>query len=268
LPFTTRYVCKLEKFALNIQQNTDKVISAMNTKEQSHRLTDFVETHINSSTVFHIPPINVKQVVEDLKNIPDHKATGLDGIGIKSLKQALNTIAPSLNHIYNVSIASGALPNNFKRAKLIPAHKNNSVHDRSSYRPISILPVISKPLERHVARSYLDYLTSHMLLHSKQSAYRPYHSCETVLLSLTDNWLKAMDSKELVGAVLLDLSKAFDLVDHSLLLSKINMYHIDNISQQWFESYLLDRTQRCTFNHSRRSTRLYPGPRPLLVVNQ
>ena len=105
---------------------------------------------------------------------------------------------------------------------------------------ISILPVISKPLERHVARSYLDYLTSNTLLHSKQSAYRPYHSCETALLSLTDNWLRAMDSKELVGAVLLDLSKAFDLVDHSLLLSKISMYHTDNTYLRWFESYLHD----------------------------
>ena len=69
-------------------------------------------------------------------------------------------------------------------------------------------------------------------------------------MSLTGNWLKAMDSKELVGAVLLDLSKAFDLVDHSLLLSKISMYHTDNRSLRWFESYLHDRTQRCCINGS------------------
>ena len=102
---------------------------------------------------------------------------------------------------------------------------------------ISILPVISKPLERHVARSYLDYLTSNTLLDSKQSAYRQYYSCETALLSLTDNWLKAMDSKDLVGAVMLNLSRAFDLVNHSLLLSKLSMYHTDNTSLRWFESY-------------------------------
>ena len=88
-----------------------------------------------------------------------------------------------------------------------------------------------------------------MFLRSKQSAYRPYHSCETVLLSFTDNWLKVMDSK-VIGAVLLDLSKAFDLEDHSLLLSKINMHHFDSISQQWFESYLHRRTQRCCIDGS------------------
>ena len=162
----------------------------------------------------------------------------------------MNAVAPSLTHIYNASIASGSFPDNFKRAKLTPVHKNNSVYDRNNYRPISILPVISKPLERHVVRSYLDYLTSDTPLHNKQSAYRPYHSCETALLSLTDNWLRAMDSKELVGAVLLDLSKAFDLVDHSLLLSKISIYHTDNTSLQWFEPYLHDRTQRCCINGS------------------
>ena len=167
----------------------------------------------------------------------DNKATGLDGIAIKPFKVALNAVAPSLTHIYNASIASDSFSDNLKRAKLTPVQKNNPIHDRNNYRPISILPVISKPLERHVARSYLDYLTSNTLLHSKQSAYRPYYSYEIALLSLTDNWLKAMDSKELVGAVLLDLSKAFDLVDHSLLLSKISMYHTDNTSLRWFESY-------------------------------
>ena len=134
-----------------------------------------------------------------MKYYTDNKATGLDGIGIKPLKKALNATAPSLTHIYNASIASGSIPDNFKRAKLTPVHKNNSIHDRNNYRSISIL-LISKPLERHVARSYLDYLTSNTLLHSKQSAYRPYHSCETALLNFTDNWLKAIWARKNLSA--------------------------------------------------------------------
>ena len=89
-------------------------------------------------------------MVEDLKKIPDNKATGLDRIGIKPLKVALNAVAPSLTHIYNASIASSSFPDNFKRAKPTAVPKNNSIHDRNNYHPISILPVISKPLERHV----------------------------------------------------------------------------------------------------------------------
>ena len=101
-----------------------------------------------------------------------------------------------------------------------------------------------------MAKSYLGYLTSNNLIHRKKSAYRPHHSCETALLNLTDNWLKAMDSRKLVGSVLLDLSKAFYLVDHELLLSKIDKYHVTNTSQEWFKSYLRNRTQRCYINGS------------------
>ena len=89
------------KHFTNIQQNTDTVIPVVDTNKQNQQLTDFVESRINNSTVFHIPPISLKQVVEDLKQIPDNKATGLDGIGIKPLKVALNAVAPSLTHIYN-----------------------------------------------------------------------------------------------------------------------------------------------------------------------
>ena len=89
------------KHFTNIQQNADTVIPVVDTNKQNQRLTDFVESRINNSTVFHIPPISLKQVVEDLKQIPDNKATGLDGIGIKPLKVALNAVTSSLTHIYN-----------------------------------------------------------------------------------------------------------------------------------------------------------------------
>ena len=89
------------KHFTNIQQNTDTVIPVVDTNKQNQRLTDFVENRINNSTVFHIPQISLKQVVEDLKQIPDNKATGLDGIGIKPLKAALNAVTSSLTHTYN-----------------------------------------------------------------------------------------------------------------------------------------------------------------------
>ena len=96
-----------------------------------------------------------------------------------------------------------------------------------------------------MAKSYLGYLTSNNLIYRNQSAYRPHHSCETALLNLNDNWLKVMESRKLVDSVLLDLSKAFDLVEHDLLLSKIDKYHVTNTSQEWFKSYLSNRTKPC-----------------------
>ena len=126
---------------------------------------------------------------------------------------ALRAISQSLANIYNTSIYEAVCPPNFKNARLTPVYKKDSPHDKNKYRPISVLPIISKPLERQVAlSSYLEYLTNNGLLYRKQSAYRPGHSCETALLSLTDNWLKSMDDSKLVESIFLDLSKAFDLV--------------------------------------------------------
>ena len=87
------------KHFTNIQQNADTVIPVVDTNKQNQQLTDF--NNFNNSTVFHIPQISLKQVVEDLKNIPDNKAIGLDGIGIKPLQVALNAVTPSRTHIYN-----------------------------------------------------------------------------------------------------------------------------------------------------------------------
>ena len=101
-----------------------------------------------------------------------------------------------------------------------------------------------------MAKSYLGYFTSNNLIHRNQLAYRPHHSCETALLNLTDNWLKAMDSRKLVGSVMLDLSKAFDLVYLDFLLSKIDKHHVTNTSQEWFKSYLSNRIQCCCIKGS------------------
>ena len=114
-------------------------------------------------------------------------ATGIDAIGSKALKLALPAIVPSLTHIYNAGIITGNFPTKFKQAKLCPIYKKGSVHERNNYRPISVLPITSKPLERHVTTSYLKYLDTYGFLYRYQSAYRPRHSCETTFINLTDN---------------------------------------------------------------------------------
>ena len=211
-------------------------------------LSDFIKTRIDDSTQFNIPLMTTKQVEENIERIGGNKATGLYGFGIKITNLTLPEISQSLANIYNTSIYEAVFPTNFKKARLTPVYKKDSPHDKNNYRPISVLPIISKSLERHVASSYVEYLTNHGLLYSKQSAYRPGHSYETALLSLTDNWLKAMDDSELVESVFLDISKAFDLVSHDMLLSKIAKYHASQPTLRWFRSYLCDRTQTCAIS--------------------
>lgn len=164
------------------------------------------------------------------------------------LKEALPAITASLAHVYNAGINEGTFPDAFKKARVSPHYKKESTVERSNYRPISVLSMLSKPLERHVASSYLDHLTTNNLLYRNQSAYRPFHSCETALLNITDKWLKAMDQSKLIGTVFLDLSKAFDLVNHDVLLSKLSKYHTSAHALKWFESYLTNRVQVCSFS--------------------
>ena len=194
-------------------------------------LQDFVNSHIppSSQDKFCIPLITKEVVEADLSKIPSNKATGLDGISVRVLKEALPAISSSLMLIYNASISNGVFPAAFKIAKVLPLHKRDSIQERGNYRPISV----SKPLERHITSAYLQYLTSNNLLYSNQSAYRPCHSCETALLNISDNWLKAMGNSELVGTVFLDLSKAFDLVNHDILLAKIDKYHTGTNTMDW-----------------------------------
>ena len=176
-------------------------------------LQDFVNSHIppSSPDKFCIPLITKEIFEADLGKIPSNRATGLDSISVHVLKEALPAIFSSLALIYNASISNGIFPAAFKMAKALPLHKRDSKQERGNYHPISVLPILSKPLEGHIASTYLQYLTLNNLLYSNQSTYHPCHSCETALPNISDNWLKAMDNSKLVATVFLDLSKAFDL---------------------------------------------------------
>ena len=116
--------------------------------------------------------------------------------------------------------------------------------DLDNYRPISVLPVISKILEKHVCKHFIAFLTNHDLLYKYQSGFRANHSYETILVKITDEWLEAMDKGLLTGVVMIDLCKAFDVVDHKLLLKKLQVYGLNTNSLKWFQSYLSGRYQK------------------------
>ena len=162
-------------------------------------------------------------------------------------------MAPSLSKIINQSITESQFPSILKVAKLFPIHKNGPKNDPSTYRPISILPVISKVIERHITKHLFGFLNKFKLLHRAQSGFRKNHSCNTVLINLIDKWLKSIDQWEIVGSILFDLEKAFDVVDHEILLKKLLCYKLDNASINWIRSYLSNR-QQCIVEKNLRST--------------
>ena len=112
----------------------------------------------------------------------------------------------------------------------------------------AILPLLSKPIERHIHKHLLIFLTEHNLLCHSHSGFRPQHSCHSALAKLCDNWLSAINNSEVVGAVCLDLKKAFDLVNHNILLKKLSLYTANSAFVSLFKSYLELRSQNVYVN--------------------
>lgn len=213
------------------------------------RLRTFCNEKLTENTSFSIPTLGHEKVEKYLKNIDITKATGVDSIGPRLLKLAAPYISESLTYICNQSIVNSVFPEKWKEGKVTPLHKNGPKDDRNNYRPISVLPVVSKLLEKHVHDSLMVYLSSNNLLHSTQSGFRPNHSCETSLLQMISKWLDAINSSQMIGMVMIDFRKAFDLVDHTLLLKKLKYYKISEETISWFSSYLLGRKQKVFANN-------------------
>jgi len=131
-----------------------------------------------------------------------------DNVSAKYLKKSAVIVAPILVHIFNCSIKSNSFPTLFKTAKIVPIYKKGDKSVMSNYRPISILPVISLIFERHVNLHFKVFLENNML-YDRQSGFRENHSRQTALIRLVDDWILAVDKNEVVGTLLLDLSKAY-----------------------------------------------------------
>ena len=200
--------------------------------------------------VFSVPDITNAQVLQIIKGISPHKAAGIDKISARFLRIAAPTLAPSIARLINISFSTGKFPTRWKTANVTPLFKHGAASDPSNYRPISVLPVVSKVIKRHMHNSLYAFLMDNNLLYSRQSGFRRMYSTETALIKLVDELLFGLDDNHVCGMVLVDYQKAFDMVDHKLLLRKLELYGIVNRELAWCHSYLLDRKQVVHVNGS------------------
>jgi hypothetical protein len=224
------------------------IAAQQNFSNNADAITDELRQHCSQANEgkrpFKIPPIGIHEVGKHISKLDNKKSSGLDGISNYLLKLSLPYVVESLTYIFNLCLENNFFPTAFKMAKVIPLPKSQNTSDINNFRPISLLPVLSKILEKHVHL----YLTSHLerlsLIHPLQSGFRSNHSCSTALSLLTNNWLAAINNSKISGAVFLDLAKAFDLVNHNILLQKLNVYLANSEAIPFFKSYLDNRSQR------------------------
>ena len=170
------------------------------------------------------------------------KSSRSGAIPTRFLKDGINEVANSLSFLYNRSIEEGSFPLNLKIASVCPIYKDEGHKDNpSNYRPVSILPIIARVFEKLIHIQLFRYLESTIFKY--QSGFRPKHSTKSSVLNSTNRWLLNIDQGNYNIAVFVDLKKAFDTVNHEILLKKLRYYGIDNIELKWFTSYLTDRKQ-------------------------
>ena len=156
--------------------------------------------------------------------MPSDKAPGIDKISIRVIKHSPPTILPSVTSIINESLASNTFPIEWKTAEVIPVLKEGDHEKPNNYRPISLLPVLSKLCERIALNQLMPYLVENDRLSAHQSGNKKWHSTETSLIYTSGRILTAIDQKKTSAVVLLDMSKAFDSVNHNILLKKSTRY--------------------------------------------
>ena len=192
---------------------------------------------------FSLRKITVSEVSKTPKDLKPKKDTDVDGIPSRLLKDGSDALASPLSVIFNLTIQQNVVPAEWKKAKVTPLHKSGSKDDPRNYRPISVLPVVSKVLERLIQKQLASFFDDHNLLCKSQSGFRRMHSTETAVTYFAAEILMNMDKGLVTGSVFIDLAKAFDTVDHDILLRKLEYYGICDESLPWFKNYFTGRKQ-------------------------
>ena len=199
-----------------------------------------IQKHLKNHNIFSFKTVEIGDIEEEINNINPKKATTINSIPPKIFKKSSKVSASVLHKRFNDSIEKSDFPQNLKLADITPAYKKNDPLDKTNYQPISILPVISKIFGRITQKQINDFIIS--FLSPYLCSYRRGFNTKHALLTLVENWRKGLDNKGFGGAILMDLSKAFDTLSHDLLIAKLHAYGFQhdalkllhsNLSKQW-----------------------------------
>ena len=211
---------------------------------------DYIQQDILGTLYF--DPVTENEICKIIGSFKD-SAAGWDDLKSSMIKHIKESIIVPLVHICNRSFETGIFPSELKIANVVPIYKSGDEMVFSNYRPVSVLPVFSKLLERLVYNRLISHINDNKLLYEYQFGFQKGKSTYLAIMMLVDKITEALDQGESVVGVFLDFSKAFDTVDHNILLQKMDKYGICGIELKWFENYLSDRMQYVTYNNHKSS---------------
>ena len=218
-------------------------------KYQDHpSILKIIEKMPITSDEFEFQPVTEAHILKVLKGLESGKATLFKHIPGKILKENADLLHKKMTELINTNVGNNVYPDTLKLADVNPAHKKEAIINPENYRPISVLTSTSKVFERVLH----DQINSKMkgILSSKLCGYRKGFGSQHALISMIEHWRKSLDNKGYAGCVLMDLSKAFDCMNHELLLAKLYAYGFSKNSIKIIHSYLKNRWQRVKINHS------------------
>ena len=187
-----------------------------------------------------VSPVDIER---EILSIPRNKAYGLYSCPVHILSGAKHIISGPLSNIFNISVQEGVFPSKLRQAKIIPVYKSDDETEPGNYRPISLLSIFNRIFEKLMYQRLKTFLDKNDTLTQSQYGFREKHSPQHAVIDIVDIIQNNMDQKLFTCGIILDLKKAFDTVNHSILLKKLNHYGIRGIVNDWFSSYLHGRSQ-------------------------
>ena len=223
----------------------EEILKKRKFKGNKH-FTEYLKSQNPSS--FFIEPTDPKEIESIIKHFDTSKGVGPNSIPPTLLKVIAPLISIPISQICNKSFKTNTVPDKLKESKMNPIHKKDSKLIISNYRPISILSNINKILEKLMFKRLYEFLESYKCIYELQFGFRAKHSTNHAILSITQKIQETINNNNIAIGVFIDLQKAFDTVNHKILLNKLNHYGIRGTANKWFESYLSNRKQYVNFN--------------------
>jgi len=215
--------------------------------------SDYLQHPITSNFSFRL--VSQSLVSNIIDNLSSKNSCGHDGISVKLLKHVKMELVPSITSIINQSLHHGIFPDQLKLAKITPLYKSGPKNEFNNYRPISILPSVSKVLEKVISSQLIEYFEANNLLPISQYAYRKGHSTEHATLEFVDRLMNMLEQDKIPLSIYIDLSKAFDTLNHHILLEKLKYYGLCSNSIALLRNYLQNRQQYVCWNNHANSAR-------------